>query len=249
MNITMAAIASFLAGLYGFYNTLFNPILALGPYMALGVFSAALAGLFSIIYWFLLDIEKQKEIKEKINKKQEKMKEARKNDEAEKASEHMQETMKHNQKMMMLNFKPMIATMVFVALIFPWLGATFAPSIELTQQANDTFTGDFTYNGKSDQLTVINGTNQTVEFEGQQTEVGGSINAYGVTWDITKFGESGGGFLGTSTTSGTILSLNARFVELPVSIPLAGSALNWLGFYIIIAMPLTFIFRKMLGVA
>jgi len=33
----------------------------------------------------------------------------------------MQETMKHNQKMMMLNFKPMIATMVFVALVFPWL--------------------------------------------------------------------------------------------------------------------------------
>lgn len=249
MFITMAAIASFLAGLYGFYNTIFNPILALGPYMALGIFSAALAGLFSIIYWFLLDIEKQKKIKEKINDKQEKMKEARKNDEAEKASEHMQETMKHNQKMMMLNFKPMIATMVFVALIFPWLGSTFAPTVELTQQENNTFTGDFTYNGHSGQLTVINGTNQTVELNGQQTDIDGSIDAYGVTWDITKFGESGSGFLGSSITSGTVISLNARFVELPVSLPLAGSALNWLGFYIIIAMPLTFIFRKMLGVA
>ena len=249
MFITMAAIASFLAGLYGFYNTIFNPILALGPYMALGVFSAALAGLFSIIYWFLLDIEKQKEIKEKINSKQEKMKEARKNDNAEKASEHMQETMKHNQKMMMLNFKPMIATMIFVALIFPWLGSTFAPTVELTEQGNNTFTGEFNYSGQSGQLTVINGSNQTVEFNGQDTTVGGSIEAYGVTWDITKFGESSGGFLGTSITTGTVLSLNARFVELPISLPLAGSALNWLGFYIIIAMPLTFIFRKMLGVA
>jgi uncharacterized membrane protein (DUF106 family) len=245
----MSAIASFLAGLYGFYNTIFNPILALGPYVSLGIFSASLAGLFSIIYWFLLDIEKQKEIKEKINEKQEKMKEARKNDKADKASEHMQETMKHNQKMMMLNFKPMIATMIFVALIFPWLGATFAPTVELTQQGNNTYTGEFVYNGKSGQLTVVNSTNQTVEFDGQQTTLDGSINAYGVTWDITKFGEAGGGFLGTSIKTGTVLKMNARFVELPFSIPLAGSALNWLGFYILIAMPLTFIFRKMLGVA
>lgn len=249
MVITMAAIASFLAGLYGFYNTVFNPILALGPYTALGIFSAALAGLFSLIYWFLLDIEKQKEIKEKINEKQEKMKEARKNNETEKASEHMQETMKHNQKMMMLNFKPMIATMIFVALVFPWLGSTFAPTVELTQQANNTFTGDFTYNGQSGQITVINGTNQTVEFDGQQTGIDGSIDAYGVAWDITRFGEAKSGFLGSSLQSGTVLSLNARFVDLPFAIPLAGSALNWLGFYIIVAMPLTFIFRKMLGVA
>jgi len=249
MFVTMGAIASFLAGLYGFYNTIFNPILALGPYMALGIFSGALAALFSLIYWWLLDIEKQKEIKEKINNKKEKMKEARKNNNTEEASEHMQETMKHNQKMMMLNFKPMIATMVFVALVFPWLGATFAPTVELSQQANDTYTGEFAYNGKSGQLTVINGTNQTVDFNGQQTDIDGSFDAYGVTWDITKFGESGGGFLGSSIHTGTVLSLNARFIELPFSLPLAGSALNWLGFYIIIAMPLTFIFRKMLGVA
>lgn len=249
MVIIMAAIESFLIGLYGFYNTIFNPVLALGPYAALGIFSAALAGLFSIIYWYLLDIEKQKELKEKISEKQEKMKEARKNDEAEKASEHMQETMKHNQKMMMLNFKPMIATMVFVALIFPWLGATFAPAIELTQQGEDTYTGNFTYNGKTVQITVVNGTEQKVEFKDQEAPLKGSIKSYGVEWDIARFGESGGGFLGISLNQGTVLKLNARFVELPFSIPLAGNALNWLGFYIIIAMPLTFIFRKMLGVA
>ena len=242
-------IETILTSLFGFYNTAFQPILGLGPYLSLVFFSACLAAVFSIIYWLLLDIDRNKEIKEKISEHQEKMKDARKNDETDKASEHMQETMKLNQKMMMLNFKPMIATMVFVALIFPWLGATFAPTVELTQQGNNTYTGEFVYNGKSGQLTVVNGTNQTVDFDGQQTDIDGSIDAYGVTWDITNFGESGGGFLGTSIASGTILNLNARFVELPFSIPLAGSALNWLGFYIIIAMPLTFIFRKMLGVA
>ena len=245
----MAVIESFLIGLYGFYNTIFGPILALGPYVALGIFSAALAGIFSIIYWYLLDIEKQKELKEKISEKQEKMKEARKNDKADKASEHMQETMKHNQKMMMLNFKPMIATMLFVVFIFPWLGSTFAPTVQLDAQDNNTFTGEFEYNGQSTPITVINDTEPTVQLGDQEAQVGGELKAYGVEWDVVKFGEAGGGFFGISLNEGTIVKLNAKFIELPFGIPLAGTALNWLGFYIIIAMPLTFILRKMLGVA
>ena len=47
-----------------FMTQLFQPILAQGPYLSLFVFSACLAGLFSILYWILLDIEKADEIKE-----------------------------------------------------------------------------------------------------------------------------------------------------------------------------------------
>ncbi|MFB6145363.1 MAG: EMC3/TMCO1 family protein [Candidatus Nanohaloarchaea archaeon] len=243
-----AVIATFLTTLYGFYNTIFQPILALGPYIALGVFSAALALIFSLIYWYLLDIEKQDELKEKINKHQDKMKEARKENNSDKASDHMQRTMEFNQKMMMLNFKPMIATMVFVALIFPWLGSTFGPAIHMNQVSNTTYTGNFTYAGQSKPIEVVNDTNMTVRFDGNTTHVkNGEINAYGVNWDITGFGTTSPGMF--STYSGKVLHMNARFVDLPFSIPLAGEALNWLGYYILIAMPLTFIFRKLLGVA
>lgn len=244
----MASIQGILTALFGFYDTLFQPVLSLGPYLSLAVFSAMLAALFSIIYRLLLDIEKNKELKEKISETQDKMKEARKNDETEKASDYMQETMQLNQKMMMLNFKPMIATMVFVGLVFPWLGATFAPTVEMNQIDNTTYTGNFSYAGETNRITVINETEPVLQINGEEISQGEKFEHQGIDWTFQRFGEGGGGFLGLTGSEGVTAKLAAVFVPLPFSIPLAGSALNWLGFYILIAMPLTFIFRKALGV-
>jgi uncharacterized membrane protein (DUF106 family) len=244
----MVSIQGILTALFGFYDTLFQPVLSLGPYLSLAVFSAMLAGVFSIIYWILLDIEKNKKLKEKISNTQEKMKEARKNDKTDKASEHMQKTMELNQKMMMLNFKPMIATMVFVGLIFPWLGATFAPSVELTQVDNTTYTGNFTFAGETSMITVMNETDPVLQINGDEVREGEKFDQHGIEWEFKNFGEGGGGYFGFGGTSGITAKITAVFVPLPFSIPLAGNALNWLGFYILIAMPLTFIFRKALGV-
>lgn len=243
-----AGIEAILQLLYGFYNTIFQPLLAAGPYVSLGFFSGVLAFVFSLIYWWLLDIERADEIKEKISEKQEEMKEARKNGESDEASTYMQKTMELNQRLMMLNIKPMIATMIFVGLIFPWLGATFAPSIDLTTQDNQSYTGEWTYAGNTKTVTVVNNTEPRVELNGDEAKVGESLKAYGVEWDVKKFGEKTGGFF--SSSEGTRLKLNAAFVRLPFKIPVvAGDELNWLGFYILIAMPLTFLFRKLLGVA
>lgn len=244
----MVSIQGILTALFGFYDTVFQPVLSLGPYLSLAVFSGMLAAVFSIIYWILLDIEKNKKLKEKISNTQEKMKEARKNDNTDKASDHMQKTMELNQKMMMLNFKPMIATMVFVGLIFPWLGATFAPTIEMTQTDNTTFSGNFTFAGETTDITVVNETEPVLQIDGEEVKEGDNFTKHGIDWTFQRFGGGGGGFLGLTGSEGVTTKLAAVFVPLPFSIPLAGSALNWLGFYILIAMPLTFIFRKALGV-
>lgn len=244
----MVSIQSFLTVLYGFYNTLFEPILALGPYTALAFFSAALAALFSIIYWFLLDIEKNKELKEKISDRQEKMKEARKEENTEKASEHMQKTMELNQKMMMLNFKPMIATMLFVGLIFPWLGATFSPTVDMQSVGENSYRGNFSYAGETKQLLVTNTSEGiAMEVDSQEIDEGDTFEFHGIEWRFKSFGDKTGGFF-SSGGEGKVTKLSSVFVTLPFSLPFAGSALNWLGFYILIAMPLTIIFRKLLGV-
>jgi uncharacterized membrane protein (DUF106 family) len=243
-----AGIQALLTAMYGFYNAIFQPLLALGPYAALGFFSAVLAGLFSLIYWALLDIERADEIKDKLSNHQEKMKEARSNDNGDKASEHMQKTMELNQRLMKLNIKPMIATMVFVALIFPWLGATFSPGVDLNQ-TNGNYTGELEYAGQAATVTVDNSTEPATISAGESTaKIGEELQTLGMTWEVKRFGEKKGGFLGGGG-EGTTLKLSVKFVQLPFSIPFAGNALNWLGFYIIIAMPLTYIFRKVLGVA
>lgn len=237
-----------LATLYSFYNTLFQPILALGPLASLAFFSASLAALFSAIRWYLLDHEKVDKIQEKINKKQEKMKEARKNNNHEKASEYTKEVFQHNQKFMMLNMKPMIGTMVFVALIFPWLGTTFAPSVSLTQAGNNTLEGNFTYAKQTIPIQVQNNSEPVLIYQDQEARIEESIKTQGARWQFKKLKQKSGGIL-SSGASGPKAKLNVNFIDLPFSIPiLAGNELNWLGFYILIAMPMTFILNKILGI-
>lgn len=225
---------------FPFMTQLFQPILAQGQYLSLFFFSACLAGLFSIIYWILLDIEKADEIKEKMNKHQEKMKEAQKEDDSEKAREHMSKSMKLNQKFMMLNFKPMIGTMIFVAFMFPWLGHTYAPNVAMEPQNNvsepELFTGQLKY---ADRETDVFYYNDTVEIDNRTAKVGQPIKALGVKWDVMGVDE---------TDSQRNLRLNANFANLPVSLPLAGDKMHWLMFYILVTMPLTYGFRKALGI-
>ena len=241
--MALEVISQLMAPLFAFYNTIFQPLLVMGPYISLGFFSAALAGLFAVIYWVFLDIEKADEIKEKLNKYQDKMKEAREDDKHDKASKHLKKTLQLNQKFMMLNMKPMIATIVFVGLFFPWLGNTYAPTIQMNETANNTFTGNMHYAGQSANMTVENTSEQIEVISGSTTAgIKGDIEALDVTWQVSSFDKA------QSETHDAKLRLNAKFVPLPVSLPFVGDALNWLGFYFILIMPLTYLFRKALGV-
>lgn len=235
--------AALLGPLYTFYATVFQPLLVMGPYVSLGFFSAALAGIFSLIYWWLLDTDRADKIKDKLEHHQDKMKEARQNDESDKASEHMQKTLKLNQKFMMLNFKPMIATMVFVALIFPWLGATYSPTIDLHSTSNQSFAGNITYAQQGSQIEFINNTEPQINYNGQNASLHENFDASGITWEVMNFQEAS-----QDDEADAKLKINAVFIPLPGSYPFVGKALNWLGFYIILMMPLSYSFRKALGV-
>jgi uncharacterized membrane protein (DUF106 family) len=241
----ISAIQSLLAQLFAFYDVMFQPLLAMSHYYALAFFSVALAGTFSLIYWRFLDIEKQQELKEKLNEQQEKMKEARENDETDKVSEHMSKSLELNQKFMMLNFKPMIVTMLFVGLFFPWLGATFSPGIDL-QESNSHYAGELEYASSTETIEVYDGNDTRLMIEDQEVRPGETFEAHGITWEFSNVKEGGGFF---STSEGLNAKVSAVFVPLPFSLWYIGDALNWLGFYILMAMPLTFGFRKMLGIA
>ena len=241
----ISAIQSLLAQLFAFYDTVFQPLLAMSPYYSLAFFSVALAGTFSLIYWRFLDIERQQELKEKLNEQQEKMKEAQDENDTDKVSEHMSKSLELNQKFMMLNFKPMIVTMLFVGLFFPWLGATFSPGVDL-QQTNSAYTGDLEYASEAVEIEVHQGNETYMNINEQEVRPGETFDAHGITWEFRSVNEESGFF---SSSEGLNAKVSAVFVPLPFSLWYIGSALNWLGFYILMAMPLTFAFRKMLGIA
>ncbi len=233
----MASAQAILTPLFGFYDSLFQPLLQLGPYPSLIFFSAVLAALFSVIYYIFLDRERADEIKEKLEEHQEKMKEAQEEDSDGEVSDHLEKSLKLNQKFMMLNLKPMIATMLFVGLIFPWLGASFAPNMDFTEQNN--FTNQLEWAGNEVQLQFNNDT-QEVTTLNQSAELNDYVSAHGVDWEVTKINQ---------IDDGAKVRMNIAFIKLPFSLPLAGKALNWLGFYILIVMPLGYGLRKMMGVA
>lgn len=236
---------SILNSLFGAYNTVLQPLLAQGPYISLAVISATLAGIISLLYWLILDKEERDRIKEKLDKQQEKMKKAQKDDDKD-ASEYMKKSFELNRKFMIVNFKPSIATMVLVALIFPWLGSTYSPAIDMQQTGNGTFQGNLTYAQQQTPIAVDNTTaNITVTVDGEQYAIGDKFSEHGIDWRIKNFRYHEGGF---TSTEGYKLKTSAEFVPLPIGIPFAGDELNWLGFYIVVLMPLSILFRKLLGV-
>ncbi|EGQ43951.1 MAG: putative membrane protein [Candidatus Nanosalina sp. J07AB43] len=231
-----------LAPLFSFYDSVFQSLVDCWTLCVAGIFSAALAALFAVIYWFLLDVERADEIKDKLNKYQDKMKEARENDNDDEASKHLKKTLQLNQKFMMLNIKPMLATIVFVGLFFPWLGNTYAPNVEMNQTDNSTFSGQLQYAGDTQELRVSNRSSILVESGNATAGIKEDIEVLDVRWQVASFQKLQG------ESSDTRLKLNAEFIPLPVNLPFVGNALNWLGFYFILIMPLTYVFRKLLGV-
>lgn len=243
-------ISSILSTLFQFYDVIFQPLLQLGPHLSLATFAVALAVLFSLIYWKFLDKEKADKIKEQINEKQEKLKEARENDASEKTQEHLADTLELNQKFMLVSMRPMLVTMIFVALIFPWLGATYSPTVPLQQIDNQTYEGNLTFGQQTEEfiLTPHNESGAaTVEVNGEEYETGERINTHGINWHVQEYDSDNGGIL--STVEGPTVRFAAEFYKLPRSLPLVGEGLNWLAFYIILVMPLSIAIRKALGVA
>lgn len=239
-------IQALLTSLFATLDTVFQPILIQGPYISLAFFSIALAVIFTGIYWALIDKERIDKVKEKLQSQQEKMKEAQENEDSN-ASEHLQKTLELNQKFMMLNMKPMIGTMVFIAILFPWLSATYSPTLGLNPVDDNTYEGNMTYAQQNTPVQVIQDDNQTlIMLQDNEYHINDKFELHGITWKIHNFQQNPEGRFSTVSEPYT-MKVAAEFVQLPFSLPIAGTAFNWLGFYILIVMPITIVLRKSLG--
>lgn len=228
--------------LYASYSSFFQPLLALEPHIALGVFSVTLAGIYSVIHWYVGDHERIASIKQSMEEHQDKASKAKEEGDEEKAAHHQKKSMSLQQNMMMANFKPIIVIMVFSILFFPWMRATYSPTIRMNRTRNHTYTGRISYAGRQDHITVVDPEKPVVEVKDQKAGIGGSINDLGVKWQVKSFKKD-------QEHGKAKLGLNADFLDLPAKLPLVGNAINWLGFYIMLSIPFSNIFRRLLGIA
>lgn len=240
--------------IFGVFLTQFGP--ELGSQLALAAMSILMAAVVSLVYAFLIDKEKFNKIREKQSEYQDKIKEARDEGEMEKANKLLQENMGMQKEFMKVSMKPIIGSMVLFFLMIPWVLNTFVPVQELSAMEDTTglnqtlegaWSGELTYyNGqyRLGEAQVHNLSDGGVELvhDGETYTQGDKITLSGLRFQVGTIDlpEDEGG--------PAEVKLSHVFLGLPISLPLAGSTFEWLGFYIIFQIPFTFLFRKALGV-
>lgn len=103
---------------------IFSPILLLPPILAELVMGILIVFVITLFYRFLVDQKQMKEMKEKQKEIQAKVKELQKTNPSE-ASKMTKDMLGISNKIMMLNFKPMLPTMLLVIVVLPWLQHIF----------------------------------------------------------------------------------------------------------------------------
>jgi uncharacterized membrane protein (DUF106 family) len=151
---------------FGILTTLFGPVLALPGWMAEAIIATMLIFITTMMYKYMADQDKIKELRDQQKEINKKAKEYQKTD-PEKANKLMGEALKLTNKQMRMNMKPMVASLVIFMVFFPWLRETF---------------------------------------------------------------------------------LDRVLIELPFWVPLFGTDLGWLGFYIVMSLPISMGLRKAMGV-
>ena len=138
----------------------------------------------------------------------------------------------------MLNMKPLLASMVLIALFLPWLAHAYG---EVNAPVADN-KGAYIYDKINESFTITQNSEPTITFDntalkpvknGEQIQIDGKTHKVIVEQSDNKV---------------NAVKFEGYIANLPFSLPIFGNTVGWLGLYIIISMPATFLFRKMLNV-
>lgn len=226
------------------FDPVFGPLLGMGSpltgaRLTVAAISVLLAGLLSLLYYWLMDLEAYEEFKEKRSNLQDKMQEARDEGNTEEASKYTKEMMEMNMENMRLMLKPMLVSMVLFFLILPWMYTTFNPVVPM-QETGAGVAGTLQFNGGGETAMTLEQRNNTsvIVVDGETLAEGDRFLMEDLPWKVQTI----------TADEEAEVKVAAEIIQLPANLPLVGDELGWLGSYILIVIPLTFIFRKKLGI-
>ncbi len=152
--------------IYGIFDGIFAPITSVSPVATVATVATGIALFLTALNKLMVDQNKIKMIRQEMKRLQAEMKKAQDAGDDKKMKKMLGTNLDLTHQQFSLTMRPLMASMVFVMLILPWLRHSFA--------------------------------------------------------DLS--------------------------VALPIGLPLVGNAVGWLGLYIIVSMPATVVFRKVMGV-
>ncbi len=194
--------------------------------------SVSTSFLISVIYKIFMDQEELKNLKKKMKELQEKSKEAREKGQEDEAMEHTQEIMSQQSKMFKMQMKPMAVTFIVIIPIF-WLvlpGLYPSATVDVNGPTN------LEYMDIEREVELI-------EKEPLEVKVNGKVLREGDVFEINDYKIR----LEEYVERDEKLEFLRVSVELPLSLPFFGSSLGWLGWYIIVSLGFSQLFRKLLG--
>ncbi len=229
-----------------FFNFIFAPLMKYGSLSAISVVSLLISFTFSVLYLVLVDQQKMKRIKAEIREAQEKMKSTKKSGNDKEIKALFSNSMKLQNEMMRLTLKPIIVSMLLFFLVIPWMYSNYG---DVSAKIIDG-KGEIVYGTIKQNVSVSNNSFHYLDSPDSKTyTIGDKVEFAGKTWDASYKPDARGYFekFRNVPVYGTLTLENVRF-KLPFHFPGIGDRVGWLGLYIIISIPSTMLFRKILGV-
>jgi uncharacterized membrane protein (DUF106 family) len=210
---------------------LFNPLLGAQPALSILIFAFIILVIINVFYKVLVNQREAKAIKERQKDISKRMQTERKAGNMDKMNALMKESLQENSKMMKMTLKPMLVSFVIVIIFLPWLNVTygdvFAPVNNGTGIVNLRGT-NHTFSVSDSNITVSGATDYR---NGKlQCDTANCLAIDGRHYEISKNGDN----LKFSTVVAVFL----------FAVPILGYDVGWLGWYILVSIPLVIIIRK-----
>ena len=222
------------------------------PFLTITLISVGLSVTISVIYRVLTKPDEIRKMKDDMKFHKEKMNQAKKDGNKEKMNEYAGEMMKASQKQFRTSMKPMMATMLIFFLLLGWLNTNFGGvSADFSENPDAKFAyadieHGLYYESTGDSFrTGVDFNDDGTFSEGEMFDEGEIFAFNGAMW---KAGPMMEGFYMFATPKENSVHFEMYIAEMPFSLPFIGSHLSWFWWYIFISLPVTFIFRKLLGV-
>lgn len=180
----------------------------------------------ALAYRFGTNQSEVKKLKKQAQKHKKKMDKAKKKGNQKEMNREMKKMMNIQGKTMKMNMKPMIITFIiiipFIFIAFPSLyGAEIVPMDK----------GNIELNGEK---VSFQASKNSIIINGGEKNYGDMVEIEGENFEIQKRGEK--------------IKFERVVLKLPFTLPFFGNTIGWLGTYILVAIPFTQFFRKILGV-
>ncbi len=200
------------------------------------VFSLSLSLVLTLLTKVLTNQKEVKEIKKKMTGFRQQIKEAQKEGKPDQVKHLSDEMFKTSKSQFKYSTKSMVVSMIVVIIAFGWLQANYDKlPVTFQSDVNQTgsgFDGVFKYKGQ--EHTVQIGVGDEIFIDKKQHK----LSEFIVFEDI---------YMKAATDAGKPV-LTVYSAKSPVDVPYIGSYLSWFWLYVLITLPSTLIFRKLLDV-